>query len=79
MRKPVSRFAQYFATGRDGVEWFLAETDINASAELGRVSASGELTLSPTALEKGVRLRGLAVDTRGDVWSTQSGTKGRWI
>ncbi len=76
--KPVSRFAQYFATGRDGVEWFLAETDINASVELGRVSASGELTLSPIALEKGVRLRGLAVDTRGDVWSTQSGTKGRW-
>jgi virginiamycin B lyase len=76
--KPVSRFARYFATGQDGVEWFLAETDINASMELGRVSASGELTLSPIALEKGVRLRGLAVDTRGDLWSTQSGTKGRW-
>jgi len=76
--KPVSRFAQYFATGQDGVEWFLAETDINASVELGRVSASGQLTLSPIALEKGVRLRGLAVDTRGNLWSTQSGTKGRW-
>jgi streptogramin lyase len=76
--KPVSRFAQYFATGQDGAEWFLAETDINASVELGRVSASGELTLSPIALEKGVRLRGLAVDTRGNLWSTQSGTKGRW-
>ena len=76
--EPVSRFAEYFATGRDGVEWFLAESDINASVELGRVSRSGELTLSPIALEKGVRLRGLAVDARGDVWSTQSGTKGRW-
>ena len=76
--KPVSRFAQYFATGRDGVEWFLAETDINASVELGRVSASGQLTLSPIALERGVRLRGLAVDARGNLWSTQSGTKGRW-
>jgi streptogramin lyase len=76
--KPVARFAQYFATGRDGVEWFLAETDINASVELGRVSASGQLTLSPIALEKGVRLRGLAVDARGNLWSTQSGTKGRW-
>jgi streptogramin lyase len=75
---PVSRFAQYFATGQAGVEWFLAETDINASVELGRVSASGELTLSPIALEKGVRLRGLAVDTHGGLWSTQSGTKGRW-
>jgi streptogramin lyase len=76
--KPVARFAQYFATGRDGVEWFLAENDINASVELGRVSASGQFTLSPIALEKGVRLRGLAVDARGNLWSTQSGTKGRW-
>jgi streptogramin lyase len=76
--EPVSRFAQYFATGRDGVEWFLAETAVNASVELGRVSASGQLTLSPIALQKGVRLRGLAVDTSGNLWSTQSGTKGRW-
>jgi len=29
--KPVSRFAPYFATGQDGVEWFLAETDVNAA------------------------------------------------
>ncbi len=76
--KPVSRFAQYFATGREGVEWFLAETDVNASVELGRVSASGQLTLSPIALQQGVRLRGLAVDASGNLWSTQSGTKGRW-
>jgi len=76
--KPVARFAQYFATGRDGVEWFLAETDVNASVELGRVSASGKLTLSPIAIQKGVRLRGLAVDGHGHLWSTQSGTKGRW-
>jgi streptogramin lyase len=78
LQLPPRRFAQYFATGQDGVEWFLAETDINASVELGRVSASGQLTLSPIALEKGVRLRGLAVDAHGDLWSTQSGTKGRW-
>jgi streptogramin lyase len=76
--KPVSRFVQYFAAGQDGVEWFLAETDINASVELGRVSASGRLTLTPIVLEKGVRLRGLTVDTHGELWSTQSGTKGRW-
>jgi streptogramin lyase len=76
--KPVSRFAQYFATGRDGVEWFLAETDLNASVDLGRVSASGQLTMSPIALQKGVRLRGLVLDASGNLWSTQSGTKGRW-
>jgi streptogramin lyase len=76
--EPVSRFAQYFAAGRDGVEWFLAETDVNASVELGRVSPSGQLTLTPIALQKGVRLRGLAVDASGNLWSTQSGTKARW-
>jgi streptogramin lyase len=76
--KPVARFAEYFAIGQDGVEWFLAENAVNASVELGRVSASGQLTLAPIALEKGVRLRGLAVDTRGNLWSTQAGTKGRW-
>jgi streptogramin lyase len=60
------------------VEWFLAETDRNASVELGRVSAFDELTLTPIALQRGVRLRGLAIDTRGNLWSTESGTKGRW-
>jgi streptogramin lyase len=75
---PMARFAQYFATGQDGMEWFLAENDLNASVELGRVSTSGELTLTPIAIQKGVRLRGLTVDSRGNLWSTQNGTKGRW-
>jgi streptogramin lyase len=76
--EPAESFAQYFAAGRDGAEWFLSENAANASVELGRISASGQLTLSPIALQKGVRLRGLAVDAHGNLWSTQSGTKARW-
>ncbi len=75
---PKSRFAQYFATGRDGTEWFLAETDVDASVELGSVSPAGALTLTPIAMQSGVRLRGLAVDAKGTLWSTQSGTRGHW-
>lgn len=74
--KPVSRQPEYFAAGRNGVEWFLAGTDVNKSVELGSVSASGDLTLSAIPLERGARLRGLAVDSRGELWSTESGREG---
>lgn len=75
--KPDPRFAEYFAAGPEGTEWFLADTDANTSVELGRVSPSGTLALSPIQLANGLQLRGLAVDPQGNLWSTESGRVGR--
>jgi streptogramin lyase len=74
--EPVSRWPEYFAAGPNGVEWFLADTEVNKSVELGRVSASGGLSLSAIPIGRDAWLRGLAVDSRGALWSTESGRAG---
>ncbi len=76
--KPVSRFAQYFATG--GTAWsgsWPRPTSTPAWSWAG--SRPQENSHCRRSLSKrGCGCEGWQSSTRGDVWSTQSGTKGRW-
>ncbi len=71
-----ARFAQYFAPAPGGAEWFLAESAGGRDSVLGEATPLGTVTLARVALAAGQRMRGLAADAEGNLWSTESGRSG---
>lgn len=66
----------YLAAGEDGREWFLAHREGSRVPLLAEVSPLGEVSVHEAPFDPASTIRGLAVGSDGNLWTTATGTHG---
>jgi streptogramin lyase len=72
----IAHYPRYFAAGENGDEWFLADENEAPTPILGEVSPLGTIRVEDLAVNPKSDIRGLAMDTEGDLWTTATRLQG---